>query len=197
MVHLFVIVCASLCSNCALAHSPTSILPRREASLSSEQPSRVKSQTDFCARTVSVLKHTSACVTWLQGLPCPLVPQTFFFPHPLVFVVTKMNSRTCPIWRAATVPLPDRNPFVVQQLRPKALPASLPPQTLMRYVRTVRLYVVLSNGACTSCPWTSLRVLSRSACHLYHTLGDKVSHAINLCLFPRTVFISFALNGFP
>jgi hypothetical protein len=67
----------------------------------------------------------------------------------------------------------------------------------MRYVRTVRVYVVLSNGACTSCPWTLLLVLSRSACHLYHTLGDMVSHAINLCLFPRTVFISLALNGFP
>jgi hypothetical protein len=39
-------------------------------------------------------------------------------------------------------------------------------------------------------------LLSRSACHLYHTLGDMVSHAINLYLFPRTVFISLALNAF-
>ena len=121
MVHLFVIVCATLCSNCVLAHSPTS--------LSSEEgkPSCLRSSLHASNHKLSFAYEpslcASACVTWLQGLPCTLVPRTFFFPHPLVFVVTKMNSRTCPIRRAARVPLPDRNPFVVQQLRTEALPA--------------------------------------------------------------------------
>ena len=40
-------------------------------------------------------------------------------------------------------------------------------------------------------------LLSRSACHLYHTLGDMVSHAINLYLFPQNGFHFGRSQWFP
>ena len=51
--------------------------------------------TDFRTLAREPPLCANACVTWLQGLPCTLVPRTFLFP----FVVTT-NSRTCPIRRA-------------------------------------------------------------------------------------------------
>ena len=67
----------------------------------------------------------------------------------------------------------------------------------MRYVRTVRLYLSRVMVLALPAPGLLSVLLSRSACHLYHTLGDKVSHAINLCLFPRTVLISLVINSIP
>ena len=81
--------------------------------------------TDFRTLAREPPLCANACVTWLQGLPCTLVPRTFFFP----FVVTT-NSRTCPIQQAAIVPyLVSLSSFTSAQK-----PCS--PKTLMRYVRT-------------------------------------------------------------
>lgn len=146
--------------------------------------------TDFRTLAREPPLCANACVTWLQGLPCTLVPRTFFFP----FVVTT-NSRTCPIRRAC------KSSSLIATLFPSC--TSTPPISPALQKRSCDM--------CALCGFTSSRVmvlalptpgllsilLSRSACQLYHTVGDKVSHAINLCLYPRTVFISLALNGFP
>lgn len=134
-------LCKRLCSNCALAHSPTIILPRKEVDLSPETFTR-QIRTDF-AREPSLC--ASACVTWLQGLPCTPVPQTFVVPcEPCRCCCDELTNLPDSATRQS--PPPSSHPFVVQHRQKPC-----PPKTLMRYVRTVRLYV-LSNVACTSCP---------------------------------------------
>jgi hypothetical protein len=82
--------------------------------------------TDFLTFAREPSLCASACVTWLQGLPCTLVPQTFAFPYEPCSCCCDdclTNSRTCPIRRAAKVRLPNRTLFVVQQHRQKSCPA--------------------------------------------------------------------------
>lgn len=181
---LLVIVCASVQASLQQLRIRPPFYHSSEVILSSE-PSRVKSQLTFarepplcaCMRNVAARFAMYRCTANLR-LPS----------EPCCCCRDKLTNLPDPASRKRVVSL-------IAPYRRSTPRKALPSKTLMRYVRTVRLYVV-SNGACSSYPWCALRLLSRSACHLYHTLGDKFSHAINLCLFPRTVFISLALNGF-
>jgi len=72
--------CASVFA--AIAHSPnspTTILPRK--SILSPGPFTRQITTDFLTFAREPSLCVNACVTWLQGLPCTLVPQTFVFPY--------------------------------------------------------------------------------------------------------------------
>lgn len=105
--------------------------------------------TDFRTLAREPPLCANACVTWLQGLPCTLVPRTFLFP----FVVTT-NSRTCPIRRArkssSLVSLFATLSRRAPQLRPKTLP-SRNAHAICAHCAALRLS---SNGACPSRPWT-------------------------------------------